>query len=46
MVMQGDDVVYVQPTPQLATEALQDILPVVTLLTSIVLMIGVFRGFN
>jgi hypothetical protein len=46
MVMQGDDVVYVQPNPDLAREALQDITPIVGLLTSIALIIGIFRGFN
>ncbi len=46
MVMQGDDVVYVQPNPELAREFLADLTPVITLLTSIVLVIGVIRGFN
>lgn len=46
MVMQGDDVVYVQPTPELAREALQDLLPIITLLTSVVLVIGVVQGIK
>lgn len=46
IVMQGDDVVYVQPTPELAREALSDLTPIITLLTSIVLVIGIVRGFN
>ena len=46
MVMQGDDVVYVQPTPQIATEALQDLVPVVTLLTTILLAVSIFRSFQ
>jgi polysaccharide export outer membrane protein len=46
IVMQGDDVVYVEPTPELARELLQDLNPVVTLLTSIVLVIGVVRSFR
>jgi polysaccharide biosynthesis/export protein len=46
MVMQGDDVVYVQPTPELAREAIQDLAPIITLLTSVVLVIGIVRGFN
>ncbi len=46
IVMQGDDVVYVQPNPEIAREALQDLTPIITLLTSIVLVIGVIRGFN
>ncbi len=46
IVMQGDDVVYVQPNPELARELLNDLTPVITLLTSIVLVIGIVRGFN
>ncbi|MBK8497873.1 MAG: polysaccharide biosynthesis/export family protein [Flavobacteriales bacterium] len=46
IVMQGDDVLYVQPNAELAREALSDLQPVITLLTSIVLVIGVVRGFN
>lgn len=46
IVMQGDDVIYVQPTPELAREALSDLSPVIALLTSIVLVIGIVRGFN
>lgn len=46
IVMQGDDVVYVQPTPELAREALSDLTPIITLLTSIVLVIGIVRGFK
>ena len=46
IVMQGDDVVYVQPNPEIARELLQDITPVITLLTSVVLVMGIVRGFN
>lgn len=46
IVMQGDDVLYVQPTPELAREAVSDLTPLITLLTSIVLVIGIVRGFN
>ncbi len=46
MVMQGDDVVYVQPNPDIATEALQDILPVITLLTSVLLVLSVTRNLQ
>jgi hypothetical protein len=44
--MQGDDVIYVQPNPELAREFLQDLTPIITLLTSVVLVIGIVRGFN
>lgn len=46
IVMQGDDVVYVQPNPELAREVLADLTPVITLLTTIVLVIGVVRSFE
>ncbi len=46
IVMQGDDVVYVEPTPEIAREILQDLNPFVTLLTSIVLVAGIIRGFR
>ncbi|MFN3875089.1 MAG: SLBB domain-containing protein, partial [Flavobacteriales bacterium] len=45
IVLQGDDVIYVQPNPEIAREALQDLTPIITLLTSIVLVIGVARSF-
>lgn len=46
IVMQGDDVLYVQPNPELAREIIQDLQPVITLLTSIVLVIGIVRSFR
>jgi polysaccharide export outer membrane protein len=46
IVMQGDDVIYVQPNPDIAREALQDLTPVLTLLTSILLVIGIVQGFQ
>lgn len=46
IVLQGDDVIYVQPNAELAREVLQDLTPIITLLTSIVLVIGVVRGFS
>jgi polysaccharide biosynthesis/export protein len=46
IVMQGDDVVYVQPNPEIAREVLQDLNPVIALLTSMVLVLGLVRGFR
>lgn len=46
IVMQGDDILYVQPNPELAREAIQDLTPLITLLTSVVLVIGIVRGFS
>lgn len=46
IVMQGDDVVYVQPNPEVAREVIYDIAPILTLLTSIVLVIGIVKGIQ
>lgn len=46
IVMQGDDVIYVQPNPEFARQALYDLAPIVTLLTTTVLVIGLVRGFR
>jgi polysaccharide export outer membrane protein len=46
IVMQGDDVLYVQPNPEIAREAIQDLQPIITLLTSIILVVGIVRGFS
>ncbi|MCB0792379.1 MAG: polysaccharide biosynthesis/export family protein [Flavobacteriales bacterium] len=46
MVMQGDDIVYVEPNPELVRELLYDLNPIITLLTSAVLVLGIIRGFQ
>ncbi|MBL7986016.1 MAG: polysaccharide biosynthesis/export family protein [Flavobacteriales bacterium] len=46
MVMLADDIVYVQPNPEIARELLNDINPFITLLTTTVLVIGIVRGFS
>ncbi len=46
LVMQADDIVYVQPNPELAREILADLNPIIALLTSTVLVIGIVRGFS
>lgn len=46
IVMQADDVIYVQPNPEIVREVLFDLNPVIALLTSVVLVIGIVRGFN
>ncbi|MBK8341071.1 MAG: polysaccharide biosynthesis/export family protein [Flavobacteriales bacterium] len=46
LVMLADDILYIEPNPELVRELLQDLTPVITLLTSIVLVIGVVRGFQ
>lgn len=44
MVMQGDDVVYVEPNPEIAREILADLTPLITLLSSILLVYTVARN--
>ncbi|HEY0978820.1 MAG TPA: polysaccharide biosynthesis/export family protein [Flavobacteriales bacterium] len=46
VVLQADDIIYVQPVPELAREVLNDITPLITLLTTTVLVIGIVRGFQ
>jgi polysaccharide export outer membrane protein len=46
IVLQGDDVIYVQPNPELAREVLYDLQPIVTLLTSLVLVFGLTRALQ
>jgi polysaccharide export outer membrane protein len=46
MVMQADDVIYVQPNPEIAKELLTAINPFIALLTTTVLVIGVVKGFS
>lgn len=46
IVMQGDDIVYVQPNPEIAREVIYDLTPLITLLTSVVLVIGIVRGLQ
>jgi polysaccharide export outer membrane protein len=46
MVMQGDDVVYVQPNPDIARGMVQDLAPYITLLTTVVLVISLSRSIN
>lgn len=45
VVLQADDIIYVQPVPELAREVLNDITPLIALLTSIVLVIGIVDRF-
>lgn len=46
LVMQADDVLYVQPNPELARGILQEITPLITLLSSVVLVWGIVRTFK
>ena len=45
MVMQADDVIYVQPNAEIARGLLQQITPLITLLTTTILVIGIAKSF-
>jgi len=36
MIVQANDIIYVEPSAQIASEILQDLVPVLTLFTSLV----------
>jgi polysaccharide export outer membrane protein len=46
LVMQADDIVYVQPNPEIAREAISDLNPIITLLTTTILVIGIVQGLS
>lgn len=46
IVMEGDDIVYVQPNAEIAREILSDLNPLITLLTTTLLVVGIVRGFR
>lgn len=46
IVMEGEDVVYVQPNAEIARELLSDINPLITLLSTTLLVIGIVNGFS
>lgn len=46
VVMQGDDILYVQPNAELAREIIADLQPLITLLTSVILVYGIVRNFG
>ncbi|MBL7962248.1 MAG: polysaccharide biosynthesis/export family protein [Flavobacteriales bacterium] len=46
IVMQGDDILYVQPNPEVARELLYDLTPLITLLTTTLLVIGIANSFS
>lgn len=46
IVMEGDDIIYVQPNAELARGILNDLTPLITLLTTTLLVLGIVRGFQ
>jgi len=46
VVMQADDVVYVQPNAELARGILQEVTPLITLLTTTILVVGIVQSLK
>ena len=46
MIIQGDDIIYVQPNPEIARELLNDLAPLIALLTTTVLVLGLVRSLQ
>jgi len=44
MPVQANDIIYVEPVPEIAGEVLRDLAPIVTLVTSIALIYGIVGG--
>lgn len=45
MSVQANDIIYVEPVPEIAGEVLRDLSPFVTIITSLALLYGVLGGF-
>ncbi len=45
MSVQANDIIYVEPVPEIAGEVLRDISPFVTIITSLALLYGILGGF-
>lgn len=46
MIVQSNDYIYIEPTKQLTREFLQEVSPIVSLISSAILVISVFTMFN
>lgn len=46
LVVQANDIIYVEPIPDVAQELTRDLAPVLSLLTSALFLYGVIRGFG
>lgn len=44
MIVQANDIIYVDPVPRLPSEVLRDVSPVITLISSVALVIAIFGG--
>lgn len=44
MIVQADDIIYVEPTPQIASEVLRDVAPVISLVSSAIFIISVINS--
>lgn len=43
IIVQANDIIYVEPVPQIAAEALREVTPIVALVTSLVVLINIVR---
>ncbi len=43
ILVQANDIIYVEPVPQLAAEALRDLTPIVALITSMIVLVNIVR---
>lgn len=43
ILVQANDIIYVEPVPQLAAEALRDLTPIVALITSLIVLVNIVR---
>ncbi len=43
ILVQANDIIYIEPVPQLAAEALRDLTPIVALITSMLVLINIVR---
>lgn len=46
LVLQADDIIYIQPNPEIAKELLNAVNPFIALLTTSLLVIGIVKGFS
>lgn len=46
MIIQSRDYIYIEPRPEIAREILNDVTPIVTIVTSAILLYSAFKTFN
>ena len=46
MIIQSNDYIYIEPRPEIAREVLTDIAPIVSIVTSAIVLYSAFKTFN